>query len=112
MENQPGNNLENINSWEGKTPHQVLGVPTDATKEQISKAFKELSLKYHTDKVHFNKDLYDNYLQVQQIIGGAYAALTNPPKNEPVKPRANFCGNCGKRVEYSWKYCDACGMRI
>jgi curved DNA-binding protein CbpA len=36
--------------FESTDPHQVLGVPRDASKETIRKAFKALALAWHPDK--------------------------------------------------------------
>jgi curved DNA-binding protein CbpA len=34
-------------------PYAVLGVPKNATMDQVRKAYRELSARYHPDKVAF-----------------------------------------------------------
>lgn len=35
-------------------PFEILGIPTDASSSEIKKAYRQLSLKYHPDKVRLN----------------------------------------------------------
>ena len=38
-------------------PFAVLGVPKNATMDQVRKAYRELSARYHPDKVAFLKEI-------------------------------------------------------
>lgn len=57
--------------------YKILGVPRNATEEQIRKAFKKLSIKYHPDK---NKDKKE-WAKTQFVkIANAYEVLTDTEK--------------------------------
>ncbi len=58
-----------------KNPYEVLGVPHNATEEQIKEAYKELAKKYHPDKF-VNNPLSDLAAEKMQEINWAYAELT------------------------------------
>ena len=53
--------------------YKLLGVPRNASKQQIKKAFKKLSLKYHPDKNKNNKRAKDMFVK----IANAYEVLSN-----------------------------------
>lgn len=55
--------------------YQVLGVPRDATAEQIKKAYRKLAMKYHPD-VADAPDAAEKFKQ----IGEAYEVLHDPNK--------------------------------
>ena len=55
--------------------YEVLGVPRDATPEQIKKAYRRLAMKYHPD-VADTPDAADRFKQ----IGEAYEVLHDPNK--------------------------------
>lgn len=57
------------------TPAQILGVKEDASKSEINAAWKQLSLKWHPDKVRDENDLAT---QITQIINNARGALLSP----------------------------------
>ncbi len=60
----------------------VLGLPKDATKDQIKSAYKKLVRKYHPDE-HPNEDVTWQYYDVQ----GAYDYLMEHMEDpEPAKP--------------------------
>ncbi len=54
--------------------YRILGVKRDASKQQIRRAFKKLSLKYHPDK---NKDNPEKAKQKFIKIANAYEVLNN-----------------------------------
>ncbi len=55
--------------------YEVLGVPRDATPEQIKKAFRKLALKYHPDR---NPD--PEAEEKFKLINEAYQVLSDPEK--------------------------------
>ena len=57
--------------------YEVLGVPRDASSEQIKKAYRKLAMKYHPD-VADDADSADKFKQ----IGEAYAVLSDPQKRQ------------------------------
>ena len=74
--------LEDIQSWQNKSFSQRLGVSNVADGDEIKRAFRTLSLKYHPDKVDNNDVLRVNYQEVYKLITEAYNALTRPDKNK------------------------------
>lgn len=59
----------------------VLGLPKDATKEQIKSAFKKLARKYHPDANPDSDETWQYY-----DIQGAYEYLMETPAEPVVKP--------------------------
>lgn len=57
--------------------YSILGVPKDASADQIKKAYRELAMKYHPDR---NKD--KNAEEKFKEINEAYAVLSNDQKRE------------------------------
>lgn len=57
--------------------YEVLGVPRDASAEQIKKAYRRLAMRYHPD-VADDADSADRFKQ----IGEAYAVLSDPQKRQ------------------------------
>ncbi len=72
--------FENIEEWSGKSFLERLNLQPDATPEEIKKAFRRLSLKYHPDKVSNDEELRKNYGKVQQLLGEAYNELSGRTK--------------------------------
>ena len=64
-------------SSEKKDYYEVLGVPKDATEEQIRKAYKKLALRWHPDK---NPDNRKQAEEKFKEIGEAYSVLSDPKK--------------------------------
>ena len=59
-----------------RTFYDVLGVPKDATPEQIKKAYRKLALKYHPDK-NGGADTRERFLERFKQIAGAYHVLSD-----------------------------------
>ena len=62
---------------EKKDYYEVLGVPKDATEQQIRKAYHKLALKWHPDK---NPDNRKEAEEKFKEIGEAYSVLSDPKK--------------------------------
>ena len=67
------------NSFCGEDYYQLLGVSKTASKQEIKKAFKKLSLKYHPDK---NKDNPEKAKEKFVKIANAYEVLSNDEKRK------------------------------
>jgi hypothetical protein len=67
--------LENISDWEKKEPHERIGVLKNATKEEIIKAHRILTVKYHPDKIINDDAKWDNYSQVQKLLNDSRDVL-------------------------------------
>ena len=56
-------------------PYTILGVPEDASDEEIKKAYRELARKYHPDNYHDNP-LEDLAQEKMKEINAAYEQIT------------------------------------
>jgi len=59
-----------------KDYYKTLGVPKNASPDQMKKAFKELARKYHPDLNKENKEAEERFKEVNE----AYAVLSDPEK--------------------------------
>ncbi len=88
----PRESSVNVSDWEKKDYYQRLGVPRNASKEEISKAFRNISLQYHPDKESGNEEMRQKYDKIQALLSEAKTALTNPAE------RAKYDRKTGARV--------------
>jgi DnaJ like chaperone protein len=59
-----------------KTPHEILGVPPSASREEIRTAYRQLANQYHPDKVaHLGKEFQELAEQRFREIQDAYDRL-------------------------------------
>lgn len=56
--------------------YETLGVKRDASPEELKKAFRELSKKYHPDRNPGDKEAEDKFKEINE----AYSVLSNPEK--------------------------------
>jgi len=55
-------------------PYEVLGVPRDASAEDIKSAYRKLALRYHPDRNPGNKQAEERFKEISE----AYAVLRDP----------------------------------
>ena len=95
-----------------KNPYEVLGLSQNASKDEIKKAYRELSRKYHPD-ANINNPLADlaeekfkevqeayDLLMNQQESGGTYSQNTNYSNNNQQDPQMNMVYNYINRRQY------------
>jgi DnaJ-class molecular chaperone with C-terminal Zn finger domain len=58
-----------------KNYYDILGVPRNATLDEIKKAYRELALKYHPDR-NKSKEAEEKFKEINE----AYAVLSDPEK--------------------------------
>ncbi len=59
-----------------KDYYEILGVPRNATQEEIKKAYRRLAMKYHPDRNRGNKEAEEKFKEINE----AYAVLSDPEK--------------------------------
>lgn len=66
-----------------KNLYDILGVSKDATQEEIKKAYRKLSLKYHPDKhVSDTPEEQKKNEELFKEVANAYDVLSNPEKRQ------------------------------
>lgn len=58
--------------------YEVLGVPRNASQEEIKKAYRKLAMQYHPDRNPGDKSAEEKFKE----IGTAYAVLSDPVKRQ------------------------------
>ncbi|WP_028841763.1 DnaJ domain-containing protein [Thermodesulfobacterium hveragerdense] len=61
-----------------KDYYEILGVPRNATQEEIKKAYRKLAMKYHPDRNKGNKEAEEKFKEINE----AYAVLSDPEKRK------------------------------
>ena len=82
-------------------PYSVLGVPKDASDDDIKKAYRNLSRKYHPDANINNphKDLAEaKFKEVQQAYNPAFIPLTITDHSAVSDRSAAFMPNTVRRI--------------
>ena len=64
--------------WFQKDYYKILGVPSDASEDDISKSFRSLARKYHPDKNSGDSSVTERFKE----ITGAYDVLGDPQKRK------------------------------
>src|SRR3989338_3108732 len=59
-------------------PYEALGVPRNATQEEVKRAFRKLALKHHPDRNSGDKSAEEKFKEVNQ----AYEILSDSKKRE------------------------------
>lgn len=59
-----------------KDYYAILGVPRNATLEEIKRAYRKLALQYHPDRNHGNKEAEEKFKEISE----AYEVLSDPEK--------------------------------
>jgi DnaJ-class molecular chaperone len=76
-----------------KNLYEVLGVPEDATTDQIRSVYRKLAIKYHPDKNPGDAAAEERFKELTQ----AYQVLTDPKKRQAYDARieGGFAGGVG-----------------
>jgi len=78
-----------------QSPHEILGIPQGASKDEIKKAYRKLALKYHPDRPEGDEAKFKQ-------ISAAYDQLTNPnkPRSPFGSPGQGTPGPFGQQYHY------------
>jgi len=70
-----------------KDYYAILGVPRNATQEEIKRAYRRLALKYHPDRNPGNKEAEEKFKEISE----AYEVLSDPQKRA-IYDREGYAG--------------------
>lgn len=65
-----------------RDPHQILGIPRDATREQIRAAYRRLAKQFHPDVNPVDPDAEEKFKEIQW----AYEEVSNPNGRTSARP--------------------------
>lgn len=83
-----------------KDPYEVLGVSRNASDEEIKKAYRELTRKYHPDR-YVDNPLADLAQEKMKDINEAYAAITKEREGGGGRSGSGYTGYTGSSSGYS-----------
>lgn len=79
------NNQDKRMENHGEDPYEVLGLPHNATKNQIKKAYRRLAKRFHPDRNKGNLEAEESFKRIQ----AAYDILTKG-QGRKIRSRAHF----------------------
>jgi molecular chaperone DnaJ len=79
--------------WADKDYYKILGVPKDASKEDIKKAYRKLAQQHHPDANSGNKEAESRFKEISE----AYAILNNEDKRREYDQIRSFVESGGDR---------------
>ena len=82
-----------------KSPYEVLGVPKNASQDEIKKAYRKLAREHHPDANAGDKEAEERFKEVQ----GAYDTLSDSDKR---KQYDTFGSSNGRRPGGTWNTAD------
>ncbi len=78
-----------------RDPYEVLGVPRNASKDEVKKAYRELAKKYHPD-VHSDNPLAGLAEEKFKEVQAAYDMIMNEQEARAGFNNKNYNGNSGQ----------------
>ena len=86
-----------------KDYYSVLGISKNATDEEVKKAYRELSKKYHPDK-HQNNDLMELAEIKFKEVNEAYQAITSERKNKNQERQDSYKSSHNDQKSYNTQF--------